>query len=253
MTILLTTLISALTSIVIVFMTQAISARSEAKKTESIERKEINSKFLNPLRLYLVENHIRLSELLYRLEHNNGRIAELLRVEDPADLSIQDDAWYNGSGTYLASSAYLTACLFAWAKAVRDNVPYLRLVKNEDTRLIYLLLRVAVAFRRDSGIYYVTQPSIGQDMLVDNGSRVRSYREFCGLLRDPITRVWMDRLINYYLETGRGQKTDRIHDAIGAIEELSAFLDSVVRCWMSLSLTSATATGPLTCGPPSKS
>jgi hypothetical protein len=48
------------------------------------------------------------------------------------------------------------------------------------------------------------------------------------LLPDPSTRVWMDRLISYYLETGNGQQINRIHDAIAAIEELSAFLDSVV-------------------------
>lgn len=104
----------------------------------------------------------------------------------------------------------------------------MRLAKNEDTQLIFLLVKVAAAFRLDDGIYYVIQPSIGQDMLMDNGDRVSSYREFCDLLRDPATRVWMDRLINYYLESGRGQKTDRIRSAIVAIEELSTFLDSVV-------------------------
>ena len=65
-------------------------------------------------------------------------------------------------------------------------------------------------------------------MLCDNGSRVRSYRDFCDLLRNPTTRVWMDRLINYYLETGCGQKINRVHNAITAIEELSAFLDEAV-------------------------
>jgi hypothetical protein len=64
-------------------------------------------------------------------------------------------------------------------------------------------------------------------MLVDNGSRVRSYRKFCDLLSDPSARVWMNRLIIYYLETGNGQKINRIQDAIAAIEELSAFLHSV--------------------------
>jgi hypothetical protein len=228
LTILATALISAFTSIVIVVISQVVSARSEISKSERIERKEINSKYLNPLRLYLVENHLRLSEILYRIKRDNGQCVALLRVESPIDLSSKDAAWFNGAGTYLASSAYLTACLFAWLKTIRDNSPYLRLAKNEDTRLIYLLGKVAVAFRLNGGIYYVIQPSIGQDMLIDNGNRVRSYREFCDLLLDPATRVWMDRLINYYLETGRGQKTERIHSAITAIEELSAFLDSVV-------------------------
>jgi hypothetical protein len=180
------------------------------------------------LRLYLVENHLRLSEVLYRIKRDNGECAALLTVDSPTDLSSKDAAWFNGAGTYLASSAYLTACLFAWLKTTRDNSPYLRLAKNEDTRLITLLMKVAATFRLCDGIYYVIQPSIGQDMLMDNGDRVRSYREFCDLLIDPASRVWMDRLIYYYLETGRGQKTERIHSAIAAIEELSGFLDSVV-------------------------
>jgi hypothetical protein len=86
---------------------------------------------------------------------------------------------------------------------------------------------VAVTFRLNDGIYYVIQPSIGQDMLMDNGDRVRSYR-ILRLAARSCNHVWMDRLINYYLETGRGQKTERIHSAITGIEELSAFLDSVV-------------------------
>ena len=40
-------------------------------------------------------------------------------------------------------------------------------------------------------------------------------------------RVWLDRLIAYYLETGRGMKLDRVADAIAAMEALSAFLDDV--------------------------
>jgi len=226
--ILIATLVSAFTSIIVVVISQIISARGEIAKVREAERREINSKFLNPLRLYLVDNHLRLSEILYRIERDNGQCVDLLTVESSADLSTKDPAWYNGAGTYLASSAYLTACLFAWLKAIRDNSPYLRLAKNEDTQLITLLLRVGVAFRRNGGIYYVTQPSIGQDMFIDNGDRVRSYRQFCELLCDPATRVWMDRLIDYYLETGGGQKTERIHSAITAIEELSGFLDSAV-------------------------
>jgi hypothetical protein len=139
LTILATALISAFTSIVIVVISQVVSARSEISKGERIEREEINSKYLNPLRLYLVENHLRLSEVLYRIKRDNGQCVALLRVDSPIDLSSKDAAWFNGAGTYLASSEYLTACLFAWLKTIRDNSPYLRLAKNEDTQLIYLL------------------------------------------------------------------------------------------------------------------
>src|ERR1035437_3114232 len=102
MTILITALISAFTSIIIVIISQTISARGEISKTRRIEQKEIISKFLNPPRLYLVENHLRLSEILYRIERGNGQCVALLAVESSADLSTKDAAWYNGVGAYLA-------------------------------------------------------------------------------------------------------------------------------------------------------
>ena len=133
----------------------------------------------------------------------------------------------HGLGAYLASSAYLTACLFAWLKKTRDSTPYLRLGSDDDTRLSVLMLRVSHSFLRDQGIYYVLQPSIGQDMILADEDRLISYREFCELLLTPARRVWLDRLIAYYLETGRGMKLDRVADAIAAMEALSAFLDDV--------------------------
>jgi hypothetical protein len=39
--------------------------------------------------------------------------------------------------------------------------------------------------------------------------------------------VWLDRLTAYYLETGRGQKLDRVTEAITAIEALSSLPDHV--------------------------
>jgi hypothetical protein len=75
------------------------------------------------------------------------------------------------------------------------------------------MLRVSHSFLRDQGIYYVLQPSIGQDMIVAKRNRLVTYREFCELLRTPTRRVWLDRLIAYYFETGRGMKLDRVADA----------------------------------------
>lgn len=68
---------------------------------------------------------------------------------------------------------------------------------------------------------------IGQDMILAAEDRLISYREFCELLRMPARRVWLDRLIAYYLETGRGMKLDRVADAIAAMEALSSLLDDV--------------------------
>jgi hypothetical protein len=44
------------------------------------------------------------------------------------------------------------------------------------------MLRVSHSFLRDQGIYYVLQPSIGQDMILAAEDRLISYREFCDLL-----------------------------------------------------------------------
>ena len=107
--------------------------------------------------------------------------------------------WFNGWGVYLVSSAYLTACLFAQMKKLREDYPYVRLDNLQDTQLAALMLKVSLAFKRDLGIYYPTQPSIGEDMLVRTEGRLRSYREFCELLRVPEKRIWMDRLVEFTL------------------------------------------------------
>ena len=59
-------------------------------------------------------------------------------------------------------------------------------------------------------------------------SRLRTYREFCELLMSPVSRVWLDRLFLYYLETGRAEKLERVRDAIASIQQLSDFLDRCV-------------------------
>jgi hypothetical protein len=48
-------------------------------------------------------------------------------------------------------------------------------------------------------------------------SRLRTYREFCKLLQDQESRVWMDRLLRFYVETGQGQKGERALNAAFAM------------------------------------
>ena len=221
-----TALISALTSVAVVLVSFLLSSRAERKKAARAERQELNSRYLNPLRLHLAETRFRLSEILQRTKES-GQCQDLLTIDAPADMSSRDPEWFTNRGAYLASSAYLTACLFAWLKKTRDSAPYLRLGSEDDTRLSVLMLRVSHSFLRDQGIYHVLQPSIGQDMINTAADRLLGYREFCELLRTPAHRVWLDRLIGYYLETGRGMKLDRVADGITAMETLSAFLDEV--------------------------
>jgi hypothetical protein len=221
-----TALISALTSVAVVLVTFFLTSRGDRKKAARAERHELNARYLNPLRLHLAETRFRLTEIQARTVQS-GRCEDLLTIEDPADISARDPEWFTGWGAYLASSAYLTACLFAWLKKTRDSAPYLRLGIEDDTQLSVLMLRVSHSFLRDQGIYYVLRPSIGQDMILTAEDRLLSYREFCDLLRAPERRIWLDRLIAYYLETGRGTKLDLVADAITAMEAPSVLLDEV--------------------------
>ena len=53
MQVLLSAIVSAFTSLVIVVLTYHLASRQEARKTESTRRELINFEYLNPLRLYL--------------------------------------------------------------------------------------------------------------------------------------------------------------------------------------------------------
>lgn len=143
-------------------------------------------------------------------------------------MSEKDAAWFNGPGCALISSVYLTACLFAQLKKLREDFPYLRLSAADDTRLAALLLRVQRGFLADHGVYYVIQPSIGESMRVHDEERLLTYREFCERLQDPSWRVWTDRLIQFHLDTAHQTKRERTQNLLTALAQLSAFLDGCV-------------------------
>jgi len=207
----------------VVYFTQFLKSKAEREQ----EFKTLNLTYLKPLRLYLEENHFRLNEILNRVEAGGGKYDILVGV-DANSISTQKAEWFNGEGCYLISSCYFTAGLFYQIRKVKDDFAYLRLGKQEDTRLLNLTFKVSHAFLQNLGIFYATQPSIGIDMYLPEQDRVRSYREFCQLLQDPEKRIWFDRLINFYIETGKGQNLARVKDALQAIAELSQFLDKAV-------------------------
>ena len=64
-------------------------------------------------------------------------------------------------------------------------------------------------------------------MYLASEERLITYREFCQMLQKSETRVWFDGLLNFYIETGQGQKLKRIEDIMGAIQDVSLFLDKV--------------------------
>jgi hypothetical protein len=148
-------------------------------------------------------------------------------VTDVEEISEQSAEWFNSYGCYLISSCYMAARLFYQLDKIRQELSYLRLSKEDDTELITLITMVSRSFRQDYGIYYLIQPSIGNDMYLASEKRLMTYREFCQMLQNPETRVWFDRLLNFYIETGKGQKLKRIEDIMGAIQSMSLFLDRV--------------------------
>ncbi|MEV5239591.1 hypothetical protein AB0K89_10840 [Streptomyces cinnamoneus] len=220
--------VAAVTSVTVTVLSLLLGDRQQQRKEERLQRQDLNARYLNPLRLHLVENHYRLSSTLERTGSTSGTAEEILVINDPAELSEKDAAWFNGRGCALVSSVYLTACLFAQLKKVREDFPYLRLSAADDTQLAALLLRVQRGFLIDHGVYYVTQPSIGESMWVRDEQRLLTYREFCERLQDPSWRVWSDRLIRFHIESAHRDKRERTQFLLTALAQLTEFLDRCV-------------------------
>jgi hypothetical protein len=216
--------VSAITSVIVALGSFQLAARQQRRGTAVAERYRINATYLNPLRLQLVDNHYRLWDILRREKARN----RLLAIEQPADICVKDSGWFNDDGNYLASSAYLMACMFAHLKKVREDIPYLQIQSSDDTRLAELILRVQVSLVKQGGIQYVNQISTGEDMWSRAEDRLLTYREFCGMLRDPESRIWLDRVLMFYLDTARGERNDRANGVISAMQDLVSFLDRCV-------------------------
>jgi hypothetical protein len=221
-------LIAATTSVIVTVLSLLLGDRQQRRREARTQRQDLNSRYLNPLRLHLVENYYRLSDVLRAADAAGGMYEPILTIDEPAHISDKDAAWFNGTGCALVSSVYLTACLFAQLKKVRDDFPYLRLSADDDTRLAAMLLRVQRGYLLNLGVFYVTQPSIGQSMWADGGDRLLTYREFCECLQDPSRRVWLDRLIQFHLDTARGKSRERSDELLSAIQQISDFLDGCV-------------------------
>ncbi len=213
-------LIAAATTIVVVPLTH----RLQVWIADRQQRGQINSQYLNPLRLYAEEVYFRLFEISFK-----PRSASFLRaVQDEKELTQQEDAWFTGTGCYLASSCYFTACLFNSITMVRTNIPYLRLGHKADTELLRQTFLVSRAFLQDLGIFYPIQHSIGWEMSRDG--RLLTYREFCQLLKIPETRLWFDRLTRFYLDLASDDEKawQRAQAALLAIWALSSCVDKAV-------------------------
>jgi hypothetical protein len=202
----------------------AIFIAPAKRNEERSQSREINARYLNPLRFQIADNHYRLCDILRRQVARD----RLLVIDKAEDVSNEEFKWFNDRGNYLASSVYMMACMFSCLQKVRDEIPYLRLSSSDDTNLVELILKLQVSLVKQGGVQYVVQTSIGQEMWLPAEARLRTYREFCDLLRSDESRVWLDRVTNFYLEVGLGKKKDRSMTAVSAMLELKDFLDRCV-------------------------
>jgi len=208
--------IGAIAAFIVALLTMVVAKRGKTRA----EQKRVRDEFLNPLRLFAEETHYRLEDM-FRFEENRA----LLALPSPAEISRKPSEWFNAHGCYLASTCYLTACLFSSMKRVREGIPYLRLKRAKDTELLSRMLNVSHEFLDDLGIFYLIQHSIGEQMWDGTTRRLLTYRGFCEALQDPVRRVWFDRLLQFYIDVGNGGRLEQLRRAQGALEALSQLLD----------------------------
>lgn len=218
-------IVGAATALILAVVTHQLGLRQERRRQLEEERHTVNLKYLNPLRLTVVENYSRLLEIL-RTVANERRCAPLTFIRNPSQLRRRSTSWYNNEGAYLSSSCYLAACLFATMSRIRRDIPFLRLAAGDDTELLVRMRRVSLGYLRELGVFYATQDTIGR--LVDPEGSLMTYGEFTDLIRSRRSGVWTDWLVRYYLETGRAEKMIRIGETLTAMESLMQFLDDAI-------------------------
>lgn len=223
---LLSAIIATITSVVVVLLQEGLKALTSKQQRAAT----INSEYLNPLRLYTEETFYRLYEIEERFTKGHREALLFLdNIQDVQQISDQNDAWFNGAGCYFTSSCYFTACLFACIKNVREDIPYLKLGKGNDTAFINQIFTISHSFLQNLGIFYAIQHSIGSEMYLADEKRLLTYREFSESLKDPQKRVWFDRLLSFYLDINQGKRLPTVSQAVQSLYNLSTFINQVVQ------------------------
>src|SRR4051812_2163636 len=140
--------IAAFTALGVALLTHFLTARREDRRRLADEAHNIRLQYLNPLRLSVVENLFRLQEIRDAVT-TRGRCEALLYVGDPEEFRSKPLDWFNRHGAYLATSCYLTVCLFSTSARIRRDLPYVKLGKDEDTALLTSLRRISLGYSRD--------------------------------------------------------------------------------------------------------
>ena len=163
-------LVAAAGSLVVAVLTYVLGMQSEARRGRQAAAEVLNTRYLNPLRLQVVETAFRLDEVVKHAK--DGKSEALRSVEDAREVAGKDASWFVGEGCYLASTAYLTGCLFAQLTRLRKAYSYIKLpLGSSDTELAGLVLRVNLAFLADGGIYYALQTASAGTCLAGSASR----------------------------------------------------------------------------------
>ncbi len=191
---------------------------------KSKDIKELNIKYLNGLRLCLEETYARLSEIKERIK-KEGNCSELTYVKNFDDIKKQSKIWFVSDGCYLISSSYIVACLYAAIEKLKEEYPYIKIKKRDDTMILNKVFKINQAFLKDLSVYYVLQQNIGQIMYKKTEERILNYAEFTELLIDDKMSLWFERLISFMIEVGHGKKQDNINHVLEAIISLSSYLE----------------------------
>ena len=221
---LITVLVGAISGFIAAATTNLVNLFFKQQETDVQNR----LKYLNPLRLALEETYNRIYEIKVRLEKRKAEESIFMEIKTE-EIFNQNPDWFIGNGCYLISTCYLIACLFYQIRKVREDLAYLKLAKGNDTTLWQLMFRVNRAFAREYGVYYVTQYSIGNDIHISESNRVMAYREFCELIRNKEKGVWLNGLLNFSIETGKGKNEQRLDEILDSIISLSRFLEKSMK------------------------
>ncbi len=65
--------IAAVTSVVVTGLSLLLGDRQQRRREEQARRQDLNARYLNPLRLHLVENYYRLTDTVRQAEVDGGR------------------------------------------------------------------------------------------------------------------------------------------------------------------------------------
>lgn len=119
--------VAAVTSVAVTALSLILTGRQRRQGVERSQRRGVEARFLNPLRLQAALVHIRLTDVLERAESGGPRQRALQVLADSAEVPGRDSSWFTSEGCYLTSTVYMTACLFSWIDRVSRNHPFLQL------------------------------------------------------------------------------------------------------------------------------